>query len=92
MATKLTGEQKAAILLLAMGEDAAALVMKHLPPGDIRKIGATMAELHTITREDETEVIQEFKRSATDAGIGAGVLGGRIAVQLHPQPSPMGWA
>lgn len=70
MASKLTGEQKAAILLLAMGEDAAALVMKHLPPGDIRKIGATMAELSTISREDETEVIQEFKRSAGNAGIG----------------------
>lgn len=53
-----------------MGEDAAALVMKHLPPGDIRKIGATMAELSTISKEDETEVMQDFKRSASNSGIG----------------------
>lgn len=70
MASKLTGEQKAAILLLAMGEDAAASVLKHLPPGDIRKIGAQMAELNTISKEDESEVIQEFKTSASSAGIG----------------------
>ncbi len=70
MASKLTGEQKAAILLLAMGEDAAANVMKHLPPGDIRKIGAQMAELSTISKEDEAEVIQDFRRSAANAGIG----------------------
>ncbi len=70
MASKLTGEQKAAILLLAMGEDAAASVMKHLQPGDIRKIGAQMAELSTISKEDESEVIKDFKTSASNAGIG----------------------
>lgn len=70
MASKLTGEQKAAILLLAMGEDAAATVMKHLPPGDIRKIGARMAELVSINKEEEIEVIQEFKASASEAGVG----------------------
>lgn len=68
--SKLTGQQKAAILLLAMGEDAAALVMKHLPPGDIRKIGSSMAEFSTIAREDEAAVIQDFKKSAANAGIG----------------------
>ena len=39
MATQLSGEQKAAILLKAIGEDAAALVMKSLDPKEIRPTG-----------------------------------------------------
>ena len=53
MAKQLTGAQKAAILLRAIGEDAAALVMKALDPKDIRKLGSYMKETANITKEEE---------------------------------------
>lgn len=70
MASKLSGEEKAAILLRAIGEDAAAQVMRHLEPKDIRKVGIHMAELSNITREQETEVMQDFHASAGQGTIG----------------------
>jgi flagellar motor switch protein FliG len=70
MPTKLSGEEKAAILLRAIGEDAAAEVMRHLEPRDIRKVGVYMAELSNITKEQETEVMQEFTTAAGQGTIG----------------------
>lgn len=70
MTNRLTGEQKAAILLLTIGEDAAAAVMKHLSPTEIRKLGAHLAALSSISKEQEIEVIQEFKSAASGGEIG----------------------
>lgn len=67
---KLTGEEKAAILLRAIGEDAAASVMKHLEPKDIRKVGVHMSELSNISREEEESVIREFKDARTMGSVG----------------------
>ncbi|WP_447973791.1 flagellar motor switch protein FliG [Nitrospira sp. Kam-Ns4a] len=67
---KLSGEEKAAILLRAIGEDAAAAVMRHLDPKDIRKIGAYMTELANISREDEDAVIREFAAVQAQGAIG----------------------
>lgn len=67
---KLTGEEKAAILLRAIGEDAAAAVMRHLEPRDIRKVGVYMTELSNISREQEAEVMQEFKNVSSQGAIG----------------------
>ncbi|WP_447972070.1 flagellar motor switch protein FliG [Nitrospira sp. Kam-Ns4a] len=67
---KLSGEEKAAILLRAIGEDAAAAVMRHLEPKDIRKIGAYMAELSNISREEEEAVIREFKEANAMGAVG----------------------
>lgn len=69
MAGKLSGEDKAAILLRAIGEDAAAEVMRHLNPKDIRKIGMRMTALSNITREQEAEVIKEFQQAANSGEI-----------------------
>ena len=63
----LTGQEKAAILLRSIGEDGAAEVMRHLDPRDIRKIGQYMTEVSNISREEEDEVIKEFK-SVTESG------------------------
>lgn len=56
----LSGEEKAAILLRAIGEDAAAEVMRHLDPKDIRKLGTHMASLSNISLEQEVAVIKEY--------------------------------
>ncbi len=65
----LSGEEKAAILLRAIGEDAAAEVMKHLDPKDIRKIGAYMTALSNISREQEAAVIGEFQHAASSGEV-----------------------
>lgn len=61
MSRKLTGEEKAAILLLTIGEDAASEVMKHLEPKDIRRLGGPMTALSDVTPDLRTEVIGEFQ-------------------------------
>jgi flagellar motor switch protein FliG len=66
----LTGQMKAAILLRSLGEDSAAEVMRHLDPRDIRKIGQYMAEISNISREEEEEVIKEFKTAAETGDVG----------------------
>lgn len=70
MASKLSGEVKAAILLRALGEDAAAAVMRHLEPKEIRKVGLQIAGLSNISREEEAEVMQEFQLASSKGDIG----------------------
>jgi flagellar motor switch protein FliG len=66
MAMELSGEQKAAILLKAIGEDAAALVMKSLDPKEIRRLGVSMNATANITREEESIVIDEFEKASAN--------------------------
>ena len=70
MARKLTGEEKAAVLLLSLGENAAAEVMKHLEPKDIRRLGGAMTALSDTTPELRNEVMQEFRSLSWGAGEG----------------------
>lgn len=58
------GIQKAATLMLALGEDAAAGVMKHLGPREVQKIGAAMASIGAIPHENIAKVLEEFKAEA----------------------------
>lgn len=64
MAVLLSGEQKAAILLRAIGEDAAALVMKNLDPKEIRKLGTFMSDAANITQEEELSVMEDFQKAS----------------------------
>jgi flagellar motor switch protein FliG len=54
------GINKSAILLMSLGEDEAAEVFKHLGAREVQKIGAAMAKLKAISREEITSVIGEF--------------------------------
>jgi flagellar motor switch protein FliG len=62
MAVQLSGEQKSAILLRAIGEDAAAMVMKSLDPKEIRKLGSFMSDTANISKEEEQSVMEDFER------------------------------
>jgi flagellar motor switch protein FliG len=66
MATPLSGEQKAAILLKTIGEDAAAMVMKNLDPKEIRRLGSYMNTTANITQEEESTVIDEFEKASAN--------------------------
>jgi flagellar motor switch protein FliG len=54
------GVEQAAILLLTLGEQDAAQVLKHLGAKDVQRVGAAMAQLTGISREDVSEVLNEF--------------------------------
>ena len=58
--TNLTGVRKAAILLLAVGEDLAKQVLRVLPEADVQQLTEELADLRGITPELSAEVLEEF--------------------------------
>ena len=56
----LTGRQKAAILLVAIGVDAATKIFKNLKPKDVEVLTQEIANLKTIPSQIIHEVIEEF--------------------------------
>jgi flagellar motor switch protein FliG len=60
MATRLSGPQKAAILLLTLGEDAAAEVIKNLSDEEIREVSQYMTRFQHIRPADVDRVMNEF--------------------------------
>jgi len=61
---KLTGPKKAAILLLALGEDAAADVMKNLEESEIQQVGYYMSRFTDVSPEELDIVLEEFYRNS----------------------------
>ncbi len=68
MARTLNGFEKTAILLMKLGEDAASEVMKGLDPKDLRKIGAMIASLSDVPKEEVEIVLKEFSESLNETG------------------------
>ena len=58
------GVQKAALLLMSLGEDDAAEVFKFLEPREVQKIGVAMAAIKSPSREEISDVLDEFCESA----------------------------
>ncbi len=56
------GIEQAAILLMTVGEEQAAEVLKYLGPKEVQKIGQTMAQLRTVPREKIDAVIESFNK------------------------------
>jgi len=61
------GVEKSAILLLSLGEDEAAEILKNLSPKEVQKIGHAMATLKQVPRTRIETVLDEF-RSHTAKG------------------------
>jgi flagellar motor switch protein FliG len=67
------GVERAAILLMALGEQAASEVMKHMAPREIKKVGAVMADLENVSREQVENVLNHFcKTMQNETGFGLG--------------------
>ena len=58
------GLQKAAILMLALGEDCASEVMRHLGPREVQKLGIAMASMTAIPHENVATAIGDFLNDA----------------------------
>ena len=59
-AANLTGLRKAAILLVAVGEDLAKDILRTLPEADVQRLTEELAELRGVNSETSGEVLQEF--------------------------------
>jgi len=69
----LTGVQRAAVLLMAMGSENAAEVLKHLNPKEVQSLGAAMANLENVNKVTMSNVMDEFiseVSNQTSVGIG----------------------
>ncbi|NWJ91111.1 flagellar motor switch protein FliG [Marine Group I thaumarchaeote] len=70
---KMTGPKKAAILLLALGEDAAADVMKNLEEAEIQQVGYYMSRFTDVSPEELDIVLEEFYRKSVMADEGVNI-------------------
>ncbi|MBV1883776.1 MAG: flagellar motor switch protein FliG [Pseudomonadales bacterium] len=66
--------QQSAILLMSLGEEEAAEVLKHMGPKEVQRLGHAMARLQNVTREQVEEVLGNFievVRDQTSLGVGS---------------------
>jgi flagellar motor switch protein FliG len=69
-----SGTERAAILLLTLGEQEAAQVLRHMGAKEVQRIGAAMAKLANVSKDEVHTVICEFSSSVesqTSVGVGA---------------------
>ena len=66
------GIHKGAILMLALGEEEAAEVMKYLSPREVQKLGAAMSTMKAVQSEELESVLQDF-RSETEQNTSIGL-------------------
>ncbi|MBU2887237.1 flagellar motor switch protein FliG [Gilvimarinus agarilyticus] len=72
--TKLDKVDQAAILLMSLGEQDAAEVLKHMGPKEVQRIGSAMSSLQNVQQSDVQVVMQSFleeARNLTGLGMGA---------------------
>jgi flagellar motor switch protein FliG len=68
------GVERAAILLLTLGESEAAEILKHMGAKDVQRLGRSMAELNNVSRDEVRRVLGDFTtaiESQTSLGVGS---------------------
>lgn len=71
---KRPGTERAAILLLTLGEQEAAEVLKHMGAREVQRVGAAMAQLSNVSRDEVGSILSEFSQSVesqTSVGVGS---------------------
>ena len=58
------GIEKGAILMLALGHDEAAEVMKYLGPREVQKLGQAMSVMKSIAHDQVASVLNDFRQEA----------------------------
>lgn len=69
----MNGVERAAILLLSLGEETAAKVLKHMDPKEVQKVGIAMSEVNNISKDQVDGIVNDFIRTAekhTSIGLG----------------------
>jgi len=67
------GLERAAILLMSLGEQGASEVLRHIGPKEVHKVSSAMASLKNITKEQAGSVLTEFVETVgNETAIGVG--------------------
>ena len=69
---KISGMDRAAILLMTLGEEGAAQVMRFMGPKEVQHLGVAMTKLHHVTQDQVENVLNDFVtvvRNQTSLGI-----------------------
>jgi flagellar motor switch protein FliG len=77
------GVERAAILLLTLGESEAAEILKHMGAKDVQRLGRSMAELSNVSREEVRAVLGDFTAAVeqqTSLGVGSDEFVRRVLV------------
>ena len=64
--SNLSGVERAAILLMSLGEERASEVLKHMGPKEVQKVGTAMSELSAVSKQEVSNVVTEFVSIAED--------------------------
>lgn len=71
---KFSGVDRAAIFLLSLGETDAAQILKHMGPKEVQKVGAAMAAMANVSREQVQVILGDFIETVdnqTALGVGS---------------------
>ena len=60
MSSQFSGPERAAILLMTLGEKDAAQILKHMGPKEVQKLGHAMAAMTNITKDQVATVLRDF--------------------------------
>ena len=72
-AKKLNGIERAAVLLMTLGEQDAAEILKHMTPKEVQKSGEAMATMENVNKETVKDVLENFNTTVaeqTELGVG----------------------
>src|SRR5271156_4016201 len=102
---KMTKQQKLAALLVILGPESAAHILKNLDEHELETISLEMSKFNLIGQELQREILREFSEVALQAG--TGILGGGgytraaleksvglfrasdIIARISPEPAPV---
>ncbi len=59
----MTGARKSALLLLSLGKEEAAEIMKHLDDKSLEAVILEMSKIHSISKEEKAKILEEFQQS-----------------------------
>src|SRR5258705_6618582 len=80
----LSGRQKAAVLLISLGTERAANVLKHLGEREVESLSAEMAALWRVRPETSAAVMREVEeRLASNSALGGGMGGPEFAKEVR---------
>ena len=60
LAESMTGTQRAALLLMTLGEREAAEVLKYMEANEVHQLGTAMATLKSVSRQDADRILDTF--------------------------------
>ncbi len=55
-----SGAERAAVLMMSLGEQNAAAILKHMDPRDVEAVGLAMAALKSVSKDSAENVVQSF--------------------------------